>query len=438
MYRIDIMTLFPDTVGDVLSESILGRAQERDLLRIDTHQIRDYTLNKQKQVDDYPYGGGHGAVLQADPLYQCWKHITDTHGPGRTIYLSPCGKTFTQGDARRLAADHGHLILVCGHYEGIDQRFIDECVDEEISLGDFVLTGGEIAAMAVADAVCRLVPGVLSDPACFENESHWDGLLEYPQYSRPEVWHGRAVPRQLLAGNHSQVERWRRKEQLRRTRQRRPDLFARLDLSSKEDQKLLAELDWEDSRPALTQPLTIRPATPEDLPRLLAIAAQAQARLRRHGVDQWQDAGGYPGRADFQADMARGECHVICHGGDIVAFFTLSAAHEAGYDAITDGKWSSDEPYTVLHRCAVADGFQGLGVADRMVEECKALTLAMGRRWLRADTHKKNRTMQNLLRRSGFQYRGNVLVNTDPGHDPRRLAFEVRLAGRPLTGEERP
>ena len=143
MYRIDIMTLFPDTVGDALSESILGRAQERDIIRIDCHQIRDYTLNKQRQVDDYPYGGGRGAVMQADPLYQCWKHVTDTYGPGRTIYLSPCGKTFTQADAKRLARDHEHLILVCGHYEGIDQRFIDGYVDEEISLGDFVLTGGE-------------------------------------------------------------------------------------------------------------------------------------------------------------------------------------------------------------------------------------------------------------------------------------------------------
>ncbi len=141
MYCIDIITLFPDTVGDVLSESILGRAQERDFLRIATHQLRDYTVNKQKQVDDYPYGGGRGAVLQADPLFRCWDHLRG-QGPGRphTIYLSPCGKTFTQADAKRLAWEHDRLILVCGHYEGIDQRFIDECVDEEISLGDFVLT----------------------------------------------------------------------------------------------------------------------------------------------------------------------------------------------------------------------------------------------------------------------------------------------------------
>ncbi|MCI5562276.1 MAG: tRNA (guanosine(37)-N1)-methyltransferase TrmD [Intestinimonas massiliensis] len=249
MYRIDIMTLFDETVGDMMSESILGRAQERDLIRIEAHQIRDYTLNRQKQVDDYPYGGGRGAVMQADPLYQCWKHIVDTYGPGRTIYMSPAGKTFDQAAAKRLKNDYDHLILVCGHYEGIDERFIEECVDEELSMGDFVLTGGEIPAMAVADAVARMVPGVLPDPECFEEESHYNGMLEYPQYSRPEVWHDRAVPSILLSGHHANIAKWRRKQALLRTRTRRPDLYARLDLSSKSDQKLLRELEAEDPEP---------------------------------------------------------------------------------------------------------------------------------------------------------------------------------------------
>lgn len=226
MYRIDIMTLFPESVGDVLCESILGRAQERDYLRIECWQIRDFTLNKQKQVDDYPYGGGRGAVMQADPLYQCWQHICGAvECRPHTIYLSPCGVTFSQAHAKRLARDYQNLILVCGHYEGVDQRFIDECVDEEISLGDFVMTGGEIAAMAVADAVSRLVPGVLPDPECFENESHWDGLLEHPQYSRPAVWHGREVPAVLLCGDHAKVDAWRREQSLQRTKERRPDLY---------------------------------------------------------------------------------------------------------------------------------------------------------------------------------------------------------------------
>ena len=244
--RIDIMTLFPETVGDMLSDSIIGRGQERGYIRIECHQIRDYTTNKQNQVDDYPYGGGRGCVMQAQPLYDCWKHICDEAGQRvHTIYLSPCGKTFTQKDAVRLSKDYERLILVCGHYEGVDQRFIDACVDEEISLGDFVVTGGEIAAIAVADAVCRLVPGVLPDPECFENESHWDGLLEYPQYSRPEVWNGRAVPEILLSGHHVNIARWRRKQSILRTRLRRPDMYEKLSFTTKEDQKILEEIDRE-------------------------------------------------------------------------------------------------------------------------------------------------------------------------------------------------
>lgn len=244
--RIDIMTLFPDTVGDVLCESILGRAQERGYIRIETHQIRDYTTNKQKQVDDYPYGGGRGCVMQAQPLYDCWRHICDEAGKRiHTIYMSPCGKVFCQEDAKRLKNDYDRFIIVCGHYEGIDQRFIDACVDEEISIGDFVLTGGEIPAMAVADAVCRLVPGVLPDEECFTDESHWDGMLEYPQYSRPEEWEGRRVPDILLSGHHANIAKWRRKQSIIRTRLRRPDMYAKLNFETKQDRKLLREIEEE-------------------------------------------------------------------------------------------------------------------------------------------------------------------------------------------------
>ena len=238
--RIDILTLFPETLGDVLSESILGRAQERGFIKIEAHQIRDYTANKQNQTDDYPYGGGRGAVMTADPLYRCWEAVCDeAAGPVHTIYLSPCGHTFKQADAIRLSQME-NLILVCGHYEGIDQRFIDECVDEEISLGDFVLTGGEIAAMAVTDAVCRMVPGVLAESASFEEESHYSGLLEFPQYTRPEVWQDMRVPEVLLSGHHENIRKWRRKQSLLMTQERRPDLYEQFELT-KEDQKILKD-----------------------------------------------------------------------------------------------------------------------------------------------------------------------------------------------------
>jgi tRNA (guanine37-N1)-methyltransferase len=244
--RIDIMTLFPDSVRGILSESILGRAQERGLIRIEYHQIRDYTTNKQNQVDDYPYGGGRGCVIQVQPLHDCWKHICDEAGfRVHTIYMSPCGKVFSQEDAIRLKTDYERLIIVCGHYEGIDERFIELCVDEEISLGDFVLTGGEIPALAVADAVCRLVPGVLPDEECFQNESHWNGLLEYPQYSRPEIFNGLRVPEILLSGHHEKIAKWRRKQSILKTRIRRPDMFSKLEFTEKVDLKILEEINAE-------------------------------------------------------------------------------------------------------------------------------------------------------------------------------------------------
>ena len=223
------MTLFPDIVGDMLCESILGRGQERGYIRVECHQIRDFSDNKQKQVDDYPYGGGRGCVMLAQPLYACWKSICEEAGRAiHTIFVSPCGKVFMQEDARRLQREYDRLIIACGRYEGVDERFIEECVDEELSLGDFVLTGGEIPAMAIADAVCRLVPGVLPDEECFTNDSHWNGLLEYPQYTRPEVWQDRRVPEVLLSGHHENINKWRREQSLARTQERRPDMFEKL------------------------------------------------------------------------------------------------------------------------------------------------------------------------------------------------------------------
>ena len=242
--KIDIMTLFPGIIEGVMQESIIGRAQAKGLVEIRATNIRDYALDKHHKADDSPYGGGRGMVMLPEPLYLCHQVLTGGEHV-HTVMLSAQGAPFTQAKARELLARE-HFILVCGHYEGIDQRFIDTCVDEEISIGDFVLTGGEIPAMAVADAVCRMVPGVLPDETAFQEESHWNGLLEYPQYTHPAEWRGQAVPEVLLSGHHANIARWRRKMSLKRTKRDRPDLFAAFEPQDKQDRKILAELETED------------------------------------------------------------------------------------------------------------------------------------------------------------------------------------------------
>ena len=425
--RIDILTLFPDTVHAVLHESIIGRAARKGLVEINCVQIRDYTENKQKQVDDYPYGGGFGCVMMAQPLKSCLDAVMADAGQRRrrVIYLSPQGKPYTQATARRLKEDYDHLVLVCGHYEGVDERFIEQCVDEEISLGDFVLTGGEIAAMAVADSVCRLVPGVLADEQCYIGESHWDGLLEYPQYTRPEVWEGRAVPEVLLNGDHARIEHWRRKQQFFRTREKRPDLYAAYRAESEEDKKLMKEAEKDAGRKKLTAPVTYRPAVMEDVPRILEIVQAARESLGRFGIDQWQ--GPYPGAERFEEDIRLGQCFIVEHKGETGAFFVLSTLPELSYDDITDGKWSADVPCCVLHRAAVAKEYRGSGMSQALMRCADEQARAYGLKCIRVDTHRKNKPMQNLLRESGYRYRGNILVDAEPGHDPHRQAFEKLL-----------
>lgn len=236
-----ILTLFPEMVMDGLNTSIIGRAVKNGLLHIEAINIRDFAQNKHGQVDDYVYGGGAGLLMQAAPIYRAYESVCEKIGKKpRVIYLTPQGNVFDQGYAEEFSKEED-LIFLCGHYEGIDERVLEEIVTDYMSIGDYVLTGGELPSMVMIDAISRLIPGVLNKQASFEVESFHDNLLEYPQYTRPEEWHGKKVPPVLLSGHHVNVEKWRREQSLKRTYERRPDLLETANLT-KEDKKYLQTL----------------------------------------------------------------------------------------------------------------------------------------------------------------------------------------------------
>jgi tRNA (guanine37-N1)-methyltransferase len=238
--RLDILTLFPEMFEPVIATSIIGRARSAGKLDIRCHHIRDYTLDKFSRTDDIPYGGGKGMLMQAEPIYNCYKAVElQINKKPHTIYMSPKGKLLTQERAAALS-EMENLCIICGHYEGVDERVIEEIVDEEISIGDYVLTGGELPALALTDCVSRLCPGVLADEICWQDESHSDGLLEYPHYTRPAVWRGREVPPVLTSGHHANIDRWRREKSLYKTWRVRPELLSAAKLS--EDDKAYLEL----------------------------------------------------------------------------------------------------------------------------------------------------------------------------------------------------
>ena len=229
-----IMTFFPEMVMGGLKTSIIGRAIKNELLSIEAINIRDYAFNKHNSVDDYPYGGGAGMLMQAEPVYQCYKALEDRIGKRpRVVYLSPQGQTFNQKMAEEFAEEE-ELVFLCGHYEGIDERVLEEIVTDYVSIGDYVLTGGELPAMIMVDAISRLVPGVLHNDVSAEFESFQDNLLEYPQYSRPETWHDKKVPEVLMSGHHANIEKWRREQSVIRTAKNRPDLLEKAELTDKE------------------------------------------------------------------------------------------------------------------------------------------------------------------------------------------------------------
>lgn len=229
--RFDCLTLFPHMFEAVLGDSIIGRAREKNIIELNFYNIRDFSEDKHKRVDDYPYGGGNGMLMQPMPIYNAYKHIIGglDYKP-KVIYMSPQGKVFNQAKALQLAKQN-HIVLLSGHYEGIDERIIEEIVDEEISIGDFVLTGGEIPSMALIDSICRLIPGVLSNNESFEDESLYNNLLEYPQYTRPYKFLDKEVPKVLISGHHKNISKWRREQSIKRTYEKRPELLKNADLT---------------------------------------------------------------------------------------------------------------------------------------------------------------------------------------------------------------
>ncbi len=243
--RFDILTLFPQMFEAVLGDSIIGRAREKGIIEVNCVDIRDFTENKHRKVDDYPYSGGGGMLMQAQPVYDAYMSVVNglSYKP-LTVYMSPQGKVFDQKTACNLS-ENEHIILLCGHYEGIDQRVIDEIVDMELSVGDFVLTGGEIPAMAVVDTVSRLIPGVLAAEESYENESHYNGLLEYPQYTRPPVWHGKEIPEILVSGHHANIEKWKHEQALLNTLKKRPDMLKKAELTKADEEFLKKYSDGE-------------------------------------------------------------------------------------------------------------------------------------------------------------------------------------------------
>lgn len=239
--RIDILTLFPEMCESVIKESIIGRALKSGAMDIRCHNIRDFAGNKHNRVDDTPYGGGMGMIMQANPIYECYNSLLENDEHIHLIYMSPKGKTLTQKRAEELSK-LDRFVILCGHYEGVDQRVIDEIVDEQISIGDYVLTGGELPALVLADTVSRMVKGVLPEDICFEEESHFSGLLEHPQYTKPYEWHGKTVPEVLMSGHHKNISEWKRIQSLIETKKLRPDLFEKIELTTKE-KKLIEELE---------------------------------------------------------------------------------------------------------------------------------------------------------------------------------------------------
>lgn len=393
--RIDIVTLFPELCESFLHASILGRAEAKGLFEAHCHQIRDYTLNKQKQTDDYPYGGGCGMVLYAQPIADCLRavqHQCAEQGRAKPhiVFLTAAGAPYNEETAKRLAKCDA-LTLVCGHYEGIDERVIDAFADEEISIGDYVLTGGELASLVVADSVLRLQPGVLAEEQGYQEESYWDGLLEYPQYTRPAVWEGRAVPPELLTGDHHKISAWRTAQSKQRTKVRRPDLYDA----------------WCESHPL----------TPERMPKW---KRSESARLVKTEEQMEQAAALYgEGFADLCAPVCTAE--YIAEHTPAMLRGELESARHAGwaYYLHSTGK-TVDGMVGVCHKTGeigqlfVAQTARGQGIGAKMLDFARKKLAEHQNPWLRVLDSNKN--AMRLYGRMGFRPVGVTKI-FDPATD---------------------
>ena len=417
--KITILTTFPEMFTP-LHTSMLGRAEKAGILEIREVDIRAYSKNKHHNTDDAPFGGGAGMVMLAQPIVDA---IRDVQGGRKVkrIYLSPRGETLTQKKAEQLAKED-ELILLCGHYEGVDQRALDLCIDEEISIGDYVLTGGELGAMVLVDCVARLVPGVLGCEESAQTESFSSGLLEYPQYTRPDMWEGREVPPILRSGVDREIARWRRKKMLERTMDKRPELFEKFVPQTDEDKALLDEIDAERHPRPVPPKIDCRRAEEADLPTILGIADEAKAFLASQGLDQWQH--GYPAEEDFRRDIERGDGWLFTADGNPAGYLCISRRSEAAYTAI-EGEWlSCAGPYLTIHRIMVSDAYRGKGIASEMISLADDFAHAYCCAGVRIDTAPGNEPMRAMLRKNGFDTCGTIRLVGGVDDGALRIALE--------------
>ena len=418
-----ILTLFPEMVLDGLNTSIIGRAAAAGKISIEAVNIRDYTKEKHGHVDDAPYGGGAGMVMQAAPVCDAYEALCGRLGKRpRVLYMTPQGQVFNQKIAEELAKEED-LVFLCGHYEGIDERALELIVTDYLSVGDYVLTGGELPAMVMIDCISRLVPGVLNNDASAEEESFHDNLLEYPQYTRPEEYRGMKVPEVLLSGHHKKIYEWRRQQSIIRTLERRPDLLAEANLDKKE-KKFLEEL----MRKKAEEEGTIRRAEPEDLDPVAEGYRELLLHEEEHGAYTAWKLGVYPTRETAAKAQERGTLYVLEQGGEICASVVADHVQAEEYSQV-DWKYPAEpDQILVLHLLCVGPSKAGRGIGRKMVQFVLDEAKRTGCLAVRLDTGAQNLPAAGLYRKMGFELAGtgSMAIGGEIAHEG-HLFFERKV-----------